>query len=373
MRRRAGVRAAPSSPRPWTPSGTWLVETPARPRPANGNTRQSSLRRQELCPKQGYALSAMSDPVKHHYVPQLYLRRFANERQQLQVTERAPPHKSYKSHVRDVASERLFYRLETESGPSLELEKALSQLESEFHTSITNLTTKAFPPSADDREVMSFFIALQWLRGRDQRDSFAKLYDQFMKVVLVNTPRTTIRHVLEQQLGREPTEAEVEKGIHDLKTTSAYRVTPGNNTAVVQVLSMAPGLGRVASSRTWQLLRFPSPCLLTSDSPVVTWTHPKNRGGPFSMEGFGMCDEIRIPLDSQHVLIVARDAPAGEITREGTPEQAKALNYSVASNGYLRIFHHPDLSPLDGLPLPPPFDSRFVMDGPVGRILPDDA
>jgi hypothetical protein len=311
----------------------------------------------------------VSGPVRHHYVPQFYLRHFANEREQIKVIDRAPPQKTYKCPVRDVASERFFYRLETEVGASLELESTLSQIEGEARGALERLISDPFPPSGEDRELIGFFVGLQWLRGRDQRDTYNNLVDQLSKLVLLNQPRHVLRGNLRSALGREPTDAEVDQL---LKRFSNYKVTPHQNESIQQTLKMAPGLGRIASGRTWQLLRFAEPCLITSDSPVVTWTNPKHRSGPYSQNGFGMCDEIRFPIDMRHALILAAEAPAGEIVREGSSEQAKALNYSVAVNGYRRVFHHPDIDPLAGLKLPPPLEGRLEIDGPITRFLADD-
>jgi uncharacterized protein DUF4238 len=305
-------------------------------------------------------LQGMGDPRKHHYVPKFYLRRFANDREQLRVVNREPPHRAYPSSVKDAAAERDFYQVATKDGPSLAVEAALSELESEAKYPLERLTTGTFPPSNEDRAIVSLFLALQWLRGRNQRDMVNREYERFTKFFAKSIPTSQLRRTLQLVLGREPSDAEVER----LKTLFAdeqgYTVTPHQNESIGLMLRMAEGLGRVASSFTWQLLRFEEPCLLTSDAPVTMWTRPENRGGMVPIAGW-LSDEVRFPLDVRHALILSRDAPSGEVARSGTPEQAKALNYSVASHGYSRIFHHPDMNPLAGLSLP-----LRVRDEPVG-------
>lgn len=314
----------------------------------------------------------MTDPIKHHYVPQFYLRHFANNRDQVRVVERTTPGKAYTCPVRDVASERFFYKLETGSGASLELEKTLSEIESASRAALDELIGQPFPPSAETRELIGFFVGLQWLRGRDQRDTYNHLADQFAKLILINQSKSSLRKHFRDAAGREPTDAEIEQLLKKLSATETYKVTPHQNEPIQQMLKMAPGLGRIAAGRVWQILRFSEPCLITSDSPVVAWTNPKHLGGPYSRGGFGMCDEIRFPLDMRHALIIAAEAPAGEIVRDGSLEQAKAFNYSIAANSYRRIFHHPDMSPLEGMSLPPVIESRFELDGPITRVVPDE-
>ncbi|WP_257462464.1 DUF4238 domain-containing protein [Archangium lipolyticum] len=314
----------------------------------------------------------MTDPIKHHYVPQFYLRHFANNRDQVRVVERTSPGRTYICPVRDVASERYFYKLETGSGASLELEKTLSEIESASRAALEGLIAQPFPPSAETREIIGFFVGLQWLRGRDQRDTYNHMADQFAKLILINQPKKALRKHFRDATGRDPTDAEIERLLKKFSATETYKVTPHQNKSIQQMLRMTPGLGRIASARAWQILKFSEPCLITSDSPVVAWTKPGHRDDSYSREGFGTCDEIRFPLDMRHALIMAAEAPAGEIVRDGSPEQARAFNYSIAANSYRRVFHHPDMSPLEGMSLPPTVESRLELDGPITRVVPDD-
>ncbi|NPC68454.1 DUF4238 domain-containing protein [Corallococcus exiguus] len=305
----------------------------------------------------------MGEPIKHHYVPQFYLKRFADVKEQLRVVERKPPCRKYISNVKDVAAERLFYRLETAEGDTLQLEKTLSEIEGECRGALSELIERPFPPEAHVREVVGFFIALQWLRGRDQRDSFSFVFERLAKQVGKFIPEQEVVRPLEKKLGRPLTGEETAEAVTRISRASVEHLRPTHNDLVVNLLKMAPGLQRIACARVWQLIKFDRDCLLTSDSPVVTWVHPCNRGGSFSVGGFGMCDEIRIPLDMRTALVLAHEAPGGEVVLQGTDLHAKELNRSVAANAYLRIFHRADIDPLKDVALPPPFESRIVVDG----------
>ena len=95
-----------------------------------------------------------------------------------------------------------------------------------------------------------------------------------------------------------------------------------------------PALARQLAGRTWQVVRFPAPVLLTSDTPVVLWT--PSAAAKLYQVGLGSAHEVRVPLDARHALIVARRAPAGEILRDLGERQARALNRTVAEGAVQR-------------------------------------
>jgi hypothetical protein len=115
-------------------------------------------------------------------------------------------------------------------------------------------------------------------------------------------------------------------------------------------LAAMPALARQLAARTWQLVRFPDPVLLTSDTPVVLWA-PSTAGKAYQV-GLGSAHEVRVPLDARHALIVARQAPAGEIVRDLGARQARALNRTVAEGAVEWMYYHPESDPLEGVELP---------------------
>jgi hypothetical protein len=117
-------------------------------------------------------------------------------------------------------------------------------------------------------------------------------------------------------------------------------------------LASLPALARQLAARTWQVVRFPSLVLLTSDTPVVLWA--PSAAAKFYQVGLGSAHEVRIPLDARHALIVARHAPAGEIVRDLGERQARALNRTVAEGAAEWMYYHPGSDPLEGVELPSP-------------------
>ncbi|UEM16719.1 DUF4238 domain-containing protein [Bradyrhizobium barranii subsp. barranii] len=71
-------------------------------------------------------------PVKHHYVPQCYLRQFANTKGkafQVSVFDREEQ-RSFKNNVKDVACQNYFNRIHLDGMDPNALESAMSEFES---------------------------------------------------------------------------------------------------------------------------------------------------------------------------------------------------------------------------------------------------
>lgn len=125
----------------------------------------------------------MNEPKLHHYVPQFYLRRFSNESGRLWVWDRDQD-RTFAVKPNRVAAETNFYRLDefAEAGHDpLTMEKQFSYLEGEVAL-ITDQwlgwlrqlgpEEKIEVPDVN-RELVSLFIALQFLRTADTRDILA--------------------------------------------------------------------------------------------------------------------------------------------------------------------------------------------------------
>jgi hypothetical protein len=113
----------------------------------------------------------MSEPRRHHLVPQSYLRRFADERHQVRAVSRNDLGRSFVTSILNAPVERDFYALETDEGWSQELEKQLGHFEGLAADAVSRILEGWFPPSADDRELVAAFVALQFLRGSDMREA----------------------------------------------------------------------------------------------------------------------------------------------------------------------------------------------------------
>jgi hypothetical protein len=127
----------------------------------------------------------MNVPKLHHYVPQFYLKRFADEKGRLWIWDKT---KDVSFHTRpaSVAAEKHFYRMLdlAEAGHDpLTMEKQFSDLEGEV-SAVTDQWLNWFKDlrpgkkirlSKANREIVSLYVALQYLRTADTRDILCAL------------------------------------------------------------------------------------------------------------------------------------------------------------------------------------------------------
>jgi hypothetical protein len=124
-----------------------------------------------------------STPKKHHFVPQFMLKNFADQRQQLVVNSVSRPG-CYVSSVRDLGHRNFGHSLfmPGRQPDHVTLEERMANLEGEAATTIDRLCQATYSDvDLGEREILSFFIALQWSRHRF-------LLDLVRKTVLSDTP-----------------------------------------------------------------------------------------------------------------------------------------------------------------------------------------
>jgi|RhiMetdeSRZDD1v2_1073273.scaffolds.fasta_scaffold122283_1 hypothetical protein len=203
-----------------------------------------------------------------------------------------------------------------------ELDRLLSRIEERAAGALDRLLGGAFPPTGEDRASLTLLVGLQLVVGRGHRERSARAAEILAEVIGQRLPES------------EDAEASAE----------APAESPAGLTAV-------PHLARLLSLRTWQLVRFPGPLLLTSDTPAALWTRP---GSPTARRwGLGGADEVRVPLDPRHALIIARHAPAGEVVRDLEERHARALNRTIAEAAHAWMYYHPGSDPLERVELEP--------------------
>ena len=276
--------------------------------------------------------------------------------------------------VRNACLETDFYAVEGENGRSQDVERLLSDhIESPGAAGIERILKGEFPPKPEDRGAIAIFVAFQCLRGNVTRTGYTQVVDALSKFTLANTTSKVIRDVVLKQEGREPTAEEIQRQKAFLVDTDKYNIVPHQNDSIRAMLNMAPGLANIIANRKWFLVDHAEPCLVTSDEPVVRWSDPQKLDS-FS-HGWGTADELRMPLTPRYCLVMTWEASTREqVVHLGSklgPQMARGTNFLIAAHAFRWIFQHPDTDPLNGVILPPR-PEPMVIDGPKGRIIPDD-
>ena len=310
----------------------------------------------------------MSEPRRHHLVPELHLKRFATTKGQVRVLHREDPSRKFVTSLENVPVERDFYAVETPDGRSQWVEKnLLGQIETDAAPAIGRLLGKSFPPNDDDRERISAFLALQHLRGWGSREQIRLIYEHMAKLNAVNITRAGVRQYCLEVEGRTPTEDEVDQVVAFASDPERYRIEIHSNELVHGTLRMLPGITNLVYGRKWRLMVFRRPLLLTSDAPVTTWSSP-DASFPELRNGFGTADEICVALSRRHALVMTWDAPLGEVVRFGSDQAAIVINRRTAAHARRWIIHHPEDDP-PGVRELPPVRPKIEMSAPF-RVVP---
>jgi hypothetical protein len=297
-------------------------------------------------------------------VPRFLLAGFADATGQL-IAERRDRTRRRLVLVDAAVAELGRYALAADRTDAPALARLLAEVEARGAEAVERITAGAFPPRESDRASLALVLAAQLLLGRYHRAEAGRVATLVGQLIV-----STIEEAEEEEEAEVAEEADVEgpesegtEGMVAPEAPEARKPDAGGGAGAPDVLlpgrppvgrSLAsmPALARQLAARTWQVVRFASPVLLTSDTPVVLWA-PSAAAKAYQV-GLGSAHEVRVPLDARHALIVARRAPAGEIMRDLGERHARALNRTVAEGAAEWMYYHPASDPLERVELPSP-------------------
>jgi len=291
-------------------------------------------------------------------VPQLVLRRFADDDGRIVMVARDSPHDAVQNNVSRAGAETGVYRIEQDDvqdghrdGHDPELvEKALAGLEDAVAPLLADLIEGRFPPP-EVRHRVALFVALQLTRGWAMREQVNRLGTLRMRASLRDT--VTPERVRER-IGQDATDDEVGGFIEQVLGEDGPTLRLEKANMVQQTLrhgfeTIAPLLG----SRAWRVVSFDRPVLLTSDQPVASWSPPRQDRLPV---GVANARETYMPLDRRTALVItlrAADEARDLHVHEPRLSRAARINTAVAHGALRWLFHHSDDTPLRHLHLGP--------------------
>ncbi len=290
-------------------------------------------------------------PKRHHVVPKFYLRRFAvNDR--VQLVSRDEPRKTFVTSVDNALVQKDFYSIDTEAGRETDVEEFVAnQVEPGAARALRRMVDEgAFPPPRGVRDALSRFLAFQFVRGASLRSALTEHYEVIAKKIgSLMTEEMARRHLLESD-GVEPSDEDVRGLVEFAHDTDGYRVGVGSeaNLHLGLMLKVALDLIPYFAKRSWQLLQFSAPLLVTGDEPVALVDRTATPGSePLGLAG---AQEIVFTADPAHALILVRpDRSKTEATRVGTPDMARLINRHVGFASHEYLVHAPGTEPLKGL------------------------
>ena len=315
-----------------------------------------------------------SAPKGHHVVAKMLLRRFSANGH-VTLVARDDFARTHTCNIDNALKINNFYTIERIDGStSTEVENpGFSSLEGGAADAIRQVVDAGrFPPTPRVREVMSLFLAYQLMRGEGAREAIighrVAIAERVLKLGLEMARQATmndgpidenvrdllesIRVDFEKKHGRAPTPEEVRAELREMARLDVKWSIDKPSNAHIEAFSAIPEIvSKYLAQRSWQLVYFEAPSLLTGDEPVaLVADHPHQLGHPL---GVKTAAEIVFPLDPSHALVMVRpDRYELETRVMGSPESARIINRTVAYRCYRWIVHHPEHTPLNGLTVP---------------------
>jgi hypothetical protein len=303
----------------------------------------------------------MASTPRHHLVPQLLLRRFADADGNLCMVKRDDPNGlPLRISVNNACNEAGFYRIETEDvepdhrdGHDPEVvEKMLSMFESRAEAAIEHILAGQLPWTDDDRFHLVNFVALHFVRGWRYRRHMNEIGTLTMRRMLASVSdrmtRMARQHLRSE--GRAVTQAAIDEFVAVILGPSGPKLVSSQPNAIQTGFEFAlEFLAERLFIRPMRLERFDnSTPLLTSDSPVVTWSpdHPDKRVVPLADAA-----TITLPISPTAALTFSQGGHDAVATA-GTV-RARQINLAVADTAERWIYFRPGTNPLGALDIPP--------------------
>lgn len=277
----------------------------------------------------------MNVPQKHHYVPQFLLRRFADQNKKLLVHRTDKRERPQRAPVRKTA--------QTLSGHSLywpgrepdhtSIEAGMSSIETATNNVIASLLdSTVHTPSEEQREVLGFFIALQWHRSRFLIDNLK-------------------RSVLDPDAPTDELAKSI--GVRQILTSVLFPwCTRRDDESTPAATYCYPADWLQHGPWSWHLYRPTGHKLVVGDNIVCMWDIAAQETSEMPVAwthhgvgiGFGNCGRITIPLAPNLGLI---------IHRTNRPDlrklDAAGFNRATIYNSKEFIAHHPNGLPSSSL------------------------
>ncbi len=268
--------------------------------------------------------------------------------------------------IADATVARNFYTVVLPDGTRSDAwERSLSQIEDDIAPALRRaIAAPRFELSDDDRQLLASWIALQHLRGPDNRQMQAAIASFTVRAQVGMGGLAYLQHVMSQSLGRPvPLEA-AERVWDDITKEEGPTIKVRGEDHLNLLLHAFPQTAEQVLGRTWGRMRFRRRSLAVSDVPVGL---VRDSAEPWAGGGLSGARAITVPLNRHTLLWLALPGPEGpkeDMDLEPTKAFAVAHNESAIAAAERFVYFHPNDDPIaEGTIVPRPARERLNMSG----------
>lgn len=310
---------------------------------------------------------------RHHTLPQFYLRGFAKG--ELLTTVRLPGTHRFLQVVRKAASEINFYALAGhEDGPDA-FEKILSSIEGDAAGVLDSIIAGTWPLPPADRMALAYFIAVQAVRGPEQRRNMEYILAQSTRLEVGYGGRAGVKGWVERNHGVSISDKQAEVLWEQATQPEGPPIRVAAIAHIEQIATMSEQLVKYISGRPWSLVRFEKRSLVTCDAPVGLVRHADDKE-PWLGVGYMTAWGITFPLTRKlgllmsDPMIFADEVPVEkvrdgnlDISQLGTMALERLFNEHTVMGASEWLYHHPDDERFIPTDLPAPSPVTMHMSG----------
>lgn len=317
----------------------------------------------------------------HHYVPQAYLRGFATEKERIVAVPLDTTRSPFTTVVKNVGAQTHFHTITGAEEPD-GFEKVLSSVESEAIAIIRRMEGGEFPLPQQDRMALSFYLALQSVRGPDTRRTIEHLQAKMIRLEVGAGGRENVGRWIKGHFGFDATEEQQQRIWDEATQPGGPPLTIAVADHIRHMVDTAEDLAKYLVTRPWSLHKFDRRSLITCDAPV-SLIRGRDDAEHWMGVGFATAWAVAAPLTRKLGLLMSDPMPlierfetghpmiqqvrdkvvSGRLdsVQTGTTAMERLFNDHTAHNAREYIYRHPD-------------DERFVpMDLPGPSLINMDA
>jgi Protein of unknown function (DUF4238) len=288
-------------------------------------------------------------PVKQHYVPQCYLRQFANKKGkafQVSVFDREEE-RSFKNNVRDVSCQNYFNRIYLDGMDPDALESAMSDFETGLAEALVRINAARNLESEDDWAHLLTLIGLTALRNPVMRNNIRGIADGLgrMHIAARLQSQATYDASVAQAKAEGALPDDYDVTFEEMRASfdgGDFKIELDNNALISLEFQMLDHTIPLLHKRGWHLLRAPegSGGFITSDRPFyLMWEDPAMRDGPFAPGLAMMGTDIYFPISPTLAVVGAFNVGN---TVEDADEATVAVCNTTMPDGADRQVYSPD-------------------------------
>lgn len=275
---------------------------------------------------------------KQHYVPRFYLKRFANEKNFIEVLDLEKKSISKPRSYASVCYEEFFYALETgkDDNVNQEIEKTLAQIESKIAPELNDIEKNVITGrkiTNGELYTLASLMSMLYVRGIYMRKQTQRLEkDMAKKIMSLHASHINFKDELKQiakkELKQDISDEEAEK-VQEIFQQENYDLS-FNNSGHLLFLSEMEKFANLFYGKKWRFYySYKDISFITSDVPLIEWFPKKKR-----FYGYTILERKHYLALSPHLLIeLINPYEPGKKVKRKMIEQKKAdyFNHLIAT------------------------------------------